>query len=192
MRNKLKRAVVFAGQMIALMLAVACAQQAEAQTTASGTLHVTATVQSSITLTFLDNANVGTAGFCPLTNPGTNAVGLDLGQASFSGGGSHSLACVGFIPNVGGATYEVNSAFDVLVNKANTNSLNYRLQVSMSSVPTANVTWLLNNTTLTTAAQTLLASASYGKTTTTLRVRIKNSVAAGPQAETIFFTATAN
>ncbi|MGH9523297.1 MAG: hypothetical protein ACRD3E_12290, partial [Terriglobales bacterium] len=68
----------------------------------------------------------------------------------------------------------------------------YRLAVSMSSAPPANVTWQMNALTMTTAAQTLQATNTYGRTTETLNVLVKNSVAAQVLSETIFFTATAN
>jgi hypothetical protein len=181
------------GQMLRSAMcafAVCLGLSAAAQTTASGTLKITATVQSSLSLVFVDNANVGTTGFCPLTNAGTNNAGLNLGTASFTTG--DSLPCVKFVKNTGPATYDVSSSFDVLVTKANSNSPNYRLAVSMSSVPPANVTWLMNALTLTTAAQTLQAANPYGRTTETLHVVVKNNVPAQVLSETIFFTATAN
>src|SRR5499433_983810 len=113
-------------------------------------LTITMTVQSSISLVFQDNPAVGANGFCPLTNSGTNNVGLDLGAASFTGG--DSLACVAFIRNVGGGHYQVSSAFDVVVTKANSSSPNYRLAAQISTPPPANVVWLLNNTVLTNAS----------------------------------------
>src|SRR5437016_6051906 len=119
----LRRVLLVAGHLVVLTLALLCASAEHAQQPrASASLTVTATVQSSITLTFANNASVGAPGFCPLTNAGTNNVGLDLGTASHAGGATS--ACVNFIANVGPATYEVNSAFDVLVNKANTASPN--------------------------------------------------------------------
>src|SRR5882724_2429457 len=56
-------------------------------------LTVNANVQSSIGLVFNNNPSVGSNGFCPLTNAGTNNVGLDLGTASWLVG--DNLACVG-------------------------------------------------------------------------------------------------
>src|SRR3954468_21461597 len=88
--------------------------------TSSAQLTVNLTVQSSISLIFQNNPAVGSNGFCPLTNSGTNNVGLDLGTASFPGG-SDSLACVAYA-HVGGASYQVSSAFDVVVSKANSSS----------------------------------------------------------------------
>src|SRR5258708_29547051 len=91
----------------------------------TGQLTVNLTVQSSINLVFQNNPSVGTNGFCPLTNSGTNNVGLDLGTASFTGG-SDSLACVAY-NHIGGAVYQVSSAFHVVGTKANTSTPNYQL-----------------------------------------------------------------
>ncbi len=172
-----------------VLFALVLAGVAHAQQT-SGSLSVTATVQSSISLIFMDNANVGSAGFCPLTGAGTNNAVLDLGTAQAVVG--DSLPCVTYVWNAGGGAYDVSSAFDVLVTKANTPSANYRLAISLSAAPPANVNWIMNALTMTTAAQTLQASNTYGRTTETLHVKVKNSVPAQTLNETIFFAATAN
>jgi hypothetical protein len=160
--------------------------------TGTAQLTITMTVQSSISLVFQDNPAVGTNGFCPLTNSGTNNVGLDLGSASFTGG--DSLACVGFIKNVGAGHYQVSSAFDVVVTKANSSSPNYRLAAQISAAPPANVIWLINNVTLTNNAFTQLDAADSYTTpiTKTLQVQVKNPVPAQVLQETITFLATAN
>lgn len=160
--------------------------------TASARITITMDVQSSISLIFQNNAAVGTPGFCPLSNSGTNNVGLDLGSASFSGG-SDSLACVGY-SQIGSGTYQVSSAFDVVVSKSNTTSPSYRLAAQISTAPPASVVWLVDSTTLTnTGFTTLDASDSYGTpVTNTLRVQVKNNVPAQVLAETVTFLATAN
>lgn len=164
----------------------------QAGQTSTGQLTVSMTVQSSIGLIFQNNPAVGSNGFCPLTNSGTNNVGLDLGVASFPGG-SDSLACVAY-SHVGGASYQVSSAFDVVVTKANSSSPNYRLAAEISAAPPASVTWLVNNVTLTNTAFTQLdASDSYASAVTkTLQVQVKNNVPAQTLTETITFLATAN
>ena len=158
----------------------------------SAQLTLSLTVQSSISLIFQNNPAVGSNGFCPLTNSGTNNVGLDLGTASFPGG-SDSLACVAYA-HVGGGMYQVSSAFDVVVSKSNSSSPNYRLAAEISTAPPANVSWLINNVALSNAAFTQLdASDTYGSTVTkTLQVQVKNNVAAQTLLETITFLATAN
>jgi hypothetical protein len=174
--------------MCCVLLSTAGSAQAQ---TASGQLTITLSVQSSISLVFQNNPSVGTNGFCPLTNSGTNNVGLDLGSASFPSG-SDSLACVAYA-HLGGAVYQVSSAFDVVVTKANTSSPNYRLSAEISTVPPANVVWLVNNVTLATAFTQLDAADNYSQAITkTLQLQVKNTVPAQALAETVTFLATAN
>lgn len=178
------------GRAALVLLACALVCPAAAMAQASGTLTITANLQGSIQLVFDNNASVGQVGYCPLTNAGTNNAGLDLGTASNATG--DSLPCVNFIRNFAPATYQVSSAFDVVVSKANTASASYRLAATISAVPPANVTWLMNSLPLTTAPQTLQAANPYGRTTETIRVQVKNSVPAQVLTEVINFVATAN
>ncbi len=160
--------------------------------TTTGQLTVSMTVQSSINLIFQNNPSVGTNGFCSLTNSGTNNVGLDLGTASFTPA-TDSLACVAY-SHINANTYQVSSSFDVVVTKANTSSPNYRLAAEISTVPPANVVWLVNNTALTNTAFTQLdASDNYSQAITkTLQVQVRNTVPAQSLLETVTFLATAN
>jgi hypothetical protein len=160
--------------------------------TSSGQLTITMNVQSSITLIFQNNPSVGTTGFCPLTNAGTNNVGLDFGTAAFPGN-FHTSTCVSYT-HLTAADYQVSSAFDVVVRKANSSSPNYRLAAEISTPPPANVKWLLNNITLTNTGLTALdaADAFGARITKTLQVQVKNTVAAQVLQETITFLATAN
>src|SRR5262249_2882290 len=106
-----------------------------------------------------------------------------------------SLACVNWSRTGGPATYQVASAFDVVVSKANTSSPNYRLAVSLSSAPPANVAWLMNSDSLSTAMTPLTGNLvnAYGtRVTQTLKVQVKNNVPAQLLQETITFLATAN
>jgi hypothetical protein len=178
--------VLLACAFLLCWTSIGVAQTSTAQLTINGT------VVSSLSLVFQNNPSVGTNGFCPLTNSGTNNVGLDLGTASFSGG-SDSLACVAYA-HIGGAVYQVSSAFDVVVTKANTSSPNYRLAAEISAAPPANVVWLINNVTLTNTAFTQLdANDNYSQAITkTLQVQVKNNVAGQALLETITFLATAN
>jgi hypothetical protein len=172
-----------------LMLAAPTGVSAQAS---SAQLSINLTVQSSISLVFNDNSNVGSVGFCPLTNPGTNNVGLDLGSASFPGN-FHSSTCVNYT-HVGASFYEVSSAFDVLVTKSNSSSPSYRLAAQISTAPPANVVWLINNIPLNNVAFTTLDLLdSYGRPVTkTLQVQVRNNVPAQILQETITFLATAN
>lgn len=190
--KRLKRLAARSWLVLACAVVFCATGRAQAGSTATAQLTVNLSVQSSISLIFQNNAAVGSNGFCPLTNSGTNNVGLDLGTASFPGG-SDSLACVAY-SHVGGANYQVASAFDVLVTKSNSSSPNYRLAAEISAAPPANVTWLINNTALSNTAFTQLdATDSYGALVTkTLQVQVKNTVPAQTLTETITFLATAN
>jgi hypothetical protein len=89
--------------------------------------------------------------------------------------------------------YQVASAFDVVVTKANSSSPNYRLAAEISSAPPANVAWLVNNTVLNnTSFTTLDTSDSYAAAVTkTLQVQVGLAGAQTLQ-ETVTFLATAN
>lgn len=177
--------------VVAVLLAFALSPSASAQT-AAAQLSISLTVQSSITLVFNNNPNAGSAGFCPLTNAGTNNVQLDLGSAAFPGN-THSSNCVNY-SHIGGAIYQVSSAFDVLVTKSNSSSPNYRLAAQISSAPPADVSWLINNVVLNSTGFTTLDTAdNFGQAVTkTLQVQVKNNVPAQLLQETITFLATAN
>ncbi len=179
-----KVAIMLLG-VVALFSVRATAQASSAQ------LSVNLTVQSSISLVFNNNANVNTVGFCPLTNAGTNNVGLDLGTAAFPGN-FHTSTCVNYT-HLNGAFYQVSSAFDVVVTKSNTSSPNYRLAAQISTRPPTGVTWLINNTALTTGFTTLDNADNYAQAVTkTLQVQVRNNVPAQVLQETIAFLATAN
>jgi hypothetical protein len=155
----------------------------------SSRLTVTASVQSSIGLVFNNNANVGTNGYCPLTNAGTNNVGLDFGTASFTGG--DSLACILFFTN--GNTYIVTSGFNVVVSESNSTSASYNLAAKVNAAPPANVSWYINLTQLTTAFTNLQNNNNYGQAMTEfLSAQVNQSVAAGSLNQQIDFQATAN
>jgi hypothetical protein len=177
--------------MSGVLLLLAASRQAQAQT-GSGQLTITMTVQSSISLIFQNNPAVGNPGFCPLTNAGTNNVGLDMGVAAFPGS-FHTSTCVNY-QHIGASFYEVDSAFDVVVTKSNSSSPNYRLAAEISAVPPAGVVWLINNVTLTTTGFTQLDAADAYATpvTKTLQVQVRNNVPTQTLLETITFLATAN
>jgi hypothetical protein len=168
---------------------VAAARSASAQT--QGQLSISMAVQPSISIVFNNTAAVGTAGNCALASAGTSNVGLDLGTASFTGG--DSLACVAFSKPTG-STYQVASAFNVVVTSANSTSTGYTLRAQISSAPPANVAWMISGTTLLSASPaTLDTAATYAANNTkTVQVQVKNSVPAQTLQETITFMATAN
>lgn len=178
--------------VLATVVFIATAPLAASAQTSSARVSISLTVQSSITLVFNNNPNVGQVGFCPLTNAGTNNVGLDLGAASFPGSTFNST-CAAYT-HLNGSFYQVSSAFDVLVNKSNSSSPSYRLAAQISTAPPAGVVWLINNVTLSNTAFTSLDPAdSYAQPVTkTLQVQVRNNVPSQILQETITFLATAN
>ncbi|HEV7454702.1 MAG TPA: hypothetical protein VGO07_05580 [Candidatus Saccharimonadales bacterium] len=174
--------------MACCVLLLICSH-AQGQTTATGKLTVSGRVQGSLGLVFNNNPAVGTNGFCPLTNAGTNNVGLDMGTASYTTG--DSLACVTFFRGFG--FYLVSSSFDVVVTKANVTSPNYQLAASLSTTPPANVFWNVNFTLLSTTFTTIQAANNYAAPVTeTLGVIVNQNVPQQTLFETINFLATAN
>jgi hypothetical protein len=157
----------------------------------SAQLTISMNLQPSISLVFQNSSNVGNPGFCPLSNAGTNNVGLDLGSTSLF---SDSSSCVSYTFNWGNWSYQVSSAFEVVVSKANTSSPNYQLSAEISTAPPSNVTWLLSNVTLSNTAFTVLDTAdTYGQSVTkTLQVQVGLFAPAQTLQETISFLATAN
>jgi hypothetical protein len=174
--------------LVGCCILVCLAARSQAQTK-TGQLTVAANVQSSISLIFNDNPAVGTNGFCPLTNAGTNNVGLDFGSASYTTG--DTLSCVQFFQFFG--FYIVSSSFDVLVTKANTTSPNYQLAAMISTTPPGGVFWAVGLTALTTTFTTLSNTNNYGQPLTqTLSVVVNQTLPAQTLFETITFRATAN
>jgi hypothetical protein len=182
----IREIVLAAAVMVATAPLTASAQSSSAQ------LSISLTVQSSITLVFNNNANVGQVGFCPLTNAGTNNVGLDLGAASFPGS-SFNSTCAAYT-HLNASFYQVSSAFDVLVTKSNSSSPSYRLAAEISTPPPNGVIWLINNVTLnSTGFANLDAADNYAQPVTkTLQVQVRNNVPSQILQETITFLATAN
>jgi hypothetical protein len=155
-----------------------------------GRLTITANVLSSINLVFQSNPAVGSQGYCPLTNSGTNDVSLNLGTASYTGG--DTLPCVLWLRNQGQGSYTVTSLFDIAVTKSNTSSPNYQLAAKISTAPPTDVSWVLNSTTLSTSFVTIQGANPYGRVTETLMVQVRNKAPAQTLTETISFLATAN
>ncbi|HLJ91423.1 MAG TPA: hypothetical protein VKZ53_31785 [Candidatus Angelobacter sp.] len=159
------------------------------QQSTAGKLTVSAAVQSSLKLVFTNDANVGTTGFCPLTNAGTSNVGLDFGTASFTGG--DNLACILFFQL--GGSYLVTSGFDVVVTASNSASANYNLAAKVKNTPPANVSWLINFGALTTAFTTFQNNNAYGQAIREfLSAQVGQTVPAGNLNQEIDFLATAN
>lgn len=156
---------------------------AVAQDTATGTLTVTATIESSIGLTF-ENDAAGVA----LTGAGTNAATMALGAIS----AYNTIATPGVTRTVAASDFTVSSPFGVKVVKANTSSATYTLAAALGSADTTN-TWRINATALTTTNQNLGATYAYGSAVAhTLYLTVPFTASTGAVSKVLNFTATAN
>lgn len=178
MRTKtlLKGAMVLAGVLSIPSLAAA-------QDTSSGTLTVTATVESSIALTFESDV-AGVA----LTNAGTSAATMALGTIS----AYEAIATPGVTRAVTATDFTVSSPFGVKVVKANSASGSYTLAAALAAADATN-TWKVNAVTLTTTDQDLGNNYAYGSAVAhTMSLTVPVGSAAGAISKVLNFTATAN
>jgi hypothetical protein len=156
---------------------------AAAQDTSTGTLTVTATVESSIGLTF-ENDLAGVA----LTGAGTNAATMALGSIS----AYNTIAAPGVTRTVAASDFTVSSPFAVKVVKANTSSANYTLAAALGSADATN-TWRINATALTTSNQNLGTTYAYGSPVAhTMYLTVPFTASTGAISKVLNFTATAN
>jgi hypothetical protein len=172
--------------LVILALAMLVPMAAMAQTTSSGTLAVTATVQSSIYLT-LENAPGGIA----LTNPSTPAATMPLGTVSAYGG---------TVPtNVAKATvgtpitsFTLTTAFGVKVVQVNTGFASYALTAALQTADAVN-TWTVDGKVLTTTAQAITAGTAFAAIGShSFVLTIPSTLAAGSISNTINLVATAS
>lgn len=156
---------------------------AAAQDTSTGALTVTATVESSIALTF-ENDAAGVA----LAGAGTNAATMAFGAIS----AYNTVSTPGVTRAVSASDFTVSSPFAVKVVQANTASASYTLAAALGSADASN-TWRINATTLTTANQNLGASYAYGSAVAhTMHLTVPFSASTGSVSKVVNFTATAN
>jgi len=153
-------------------------------TTASGTVAVTATVGSSVSLTFVTDPSGIT-----LSGTGTSAATIAFGSVQAYGG----VVPVNVTKSVNGTTnWKLSTPFDVVVQVANQTSSNYTLTAQLNTADGVN-TWQIGATTVTSAsAASLTTTGAYGTTVYTLNLTIPFSEAAGAISNTINFVATAN
>jgi len=157
---------------------------AVAQTTASGTLTVTATVTGSINLVFNSDPSGVTLG-----SPGTNAATLAFGNVSAFGAIS-----AGIVRSTTASNFTVSSAVDVLVTKTNSASANYTLKAQLGSADAVN-TWTVGGVAVTNAAQsTLTATGTYAANSNfPVAITVPFTTASGTLiSNTINYVATAN
>jgi hypothetical protein len=169
---------IFAAQMMISSAAVA-------QTTASGTLNVTATVNGSIQLVFIsDGSGVS------LTGSGTSTATLAFGNVSAFG----ALAANITRTVVAGTSFTVSTPVDVQVNKTNSASANYTLTAQLGAADAVN-TWQVSGNTVTNAsAVTITATGAYGSPTSeTIGITVPNATTSGTLiSNSIKYVATAN
>jgi predicted secreted protein len=163
----------------AAMLAVAGGATAA---TSTGSLTVTGTIESSISLT-VESAGGTTSG------TGTGAATSSLGSISKWGS-----APTGFTLAKGASNWTLSSTVGVKVEKANLTSTDYTLTAQLGSAPASGVTWKLNGSSLSDSAETTLTSTgSYGSTGSyAWDIVVADSAAAAAMDNAINFTATSN
>lgn len=150
--------------------------------TASGSLTVTGTVESSINLT-IESAGGTTSG------TGTSAATSALGNIS-----KYGSAPTGFTLARGASDWTLSSTVGVKVDKANLTSTDYTLTAQLGSAAASGNTWKLNGSTLSdSAATTLTSTGTYGSTGSySWDIVIADSAAAAAIDNVIDFTATSN
>jgi predicted secreted protein len=150
--------------------------------TSSGTLTVTGTVESSISLT-IESAGGTTSG------TGTAAATSALGNIS-----KYGSAPTGFTLARGASDWTLSSTVGVKVDKANLTSTDYTLTAQLGAAPASGIVWKLNGSTLSDAAEsTLTSTGTYSSTGSySWDIIVADSAAAAAIDNSISFTATSN
>ena len=169
-------------KFVLVLAATAMMATAAVADTASGTLTVTGTVESSINLT-IESAGGTTSG------TGTAAATSALGNIS-----KYGAAPTGFTLARGASDWTISSTVGVKVAKANLTSTDYTLTAQLGSAPASGNTWKLNGSTLSdSAATTLTSTGTYGSTGSySWDIVVADSAAAAAIDNVIDFTATSN
>jgi hypothetical protein len=167
---------------IAFVAALAAAAPFVEAATSSGTLSVSGTIESSISLT-VESAG-GSSG-----NTGTSAANTSLGNVA-----KFASAPSGFTLARGASNWTLSSSVGVKVVKANLTSTDYTLTAQLGSTPASGVVWKLNGSTLSdSAATTLTSTGTYASTGAySWDIVVDDSAAAASVDNSIGFTATAN
>jgi len=168
--------------LVLAVLAIVFVATTASAATSSGTLTVTGTVESSISLT-VESAGGTTSG------TGTAAATSDLGSIS-----KYGSAPTGFTLARGASDWTISSTVGVKTDKANLTSTDYTLTAQLGSAPASGVTWKLNGSTLSdSAATTLTSTGTYGSTGSySWDIVVADSAAAAAIDNAINFTATSN
>jgi hypothetical protein len=151
--------------------------------TATGSLAVTGTVASSVTLS-IESAG-GT-----VSGAGTSSATSALGTIAKYG----TAAPTGFTLARGASDWTLSSAVGVKVVKANLTSTDYSLVAQLGSAPATGITWKLNGSTLSNSTgATLTSTGAYASTGSySWDIVVADTAAAAAIDNTINFTATSN
>ena len=139
------------GCFLAVLLAIPMYAQAD---TAAGTLTVTGTVASSITLTIVSAGGTFSGG-------GTSAATSALGSIT-----KYGAIPTGFTRATTATTWTLSSTIGVKVDKANSISTAYTLNAQLGLAPATGVIWTVNAVALTTGIQAMTAAGVYGASPT--------------------------
>ncbi|HXE90463.1 MAG TPA: hypothetical protein VNK82_05805 [Terriglobales bacterium] len=153
--------------------------------TSSGTMTVSATVESSISLTFVSSGSG-----ISLTGSGSNAATMAFGNVKAYGGSVPA----GVTKSVNGVTdWTLSTPFLVRVEKANLSSSDYTLEATLSAAD-AVYAWEIDNVDISDgSAKTITATGNYDANDShTFELIIEHSDAAGAVNKTISFVATSN
>src|SRR5450432_144678 len=159
---------------------------AQAGSTATGTLSVTATVTGSISLVFNPDAGAGV----PLsTGNGTFAASLAFGNVSAFGPLAANIT-----RTVAANNFTVSTPVDVFVSKFNSTSATYKLTAQLSTADAVN-TWSVGGVAVSNAAAaTVTATGAYATNNAlAVAITVPFTTASGTNiSNTINYTATSN
>lgn len=171
-------------KIVMAVAAMMVAGVVSAQETASGSLAVTGTVESSITLT-IESADGTTGG------TGTNAATSGLGTITKFG-----AAPTGFTTARSASDYTLQGSIGIKVDKANLSSANFTLTAQLLTAAPTGVVYKVNGVTVgNSSPATVTATGAYSNTATDYdwHIVVANSVAHDTDVDnTINFTATSN
>jgi hypothetical protein len=171
--------------IFAALMMISSAAVAQAGSTASGTLNVTATVNGSINLVF----NKDAVGLALSLGAGTNAATLDFGNVS-----AFSLPlAAGLTRTTTLIDFTISTPVDVVVTKFNSTSPPDTLQAQLTKADGFNSGQVGATNVTSTAAATISGSLTYGAVAEAVSIRIPFTTASGTViSNTINYIATSN
>jgi CheY-specific phosphatase CheX len=155
-----------------------------AQTSGSGTLGMSGSVQGSILVTFTTDT-----GGMTVTGTGSSAGTLPFSTIQMYGGSVPGNVTKSLTSNT---AFTLSTTVAVQVDIANATSDNYTLNASLNSAD-SNHSWKFNGTTLTTTPQAVDSSGTYGQANSyAVVLGVSASSPASALTNTINFSAVAN